>query len=64
MCFLEKELLSDGYPAYTTSAGWIGYTDEQIVDLCQKYMAKGWTRYSKIADYISLIIFTAQSPKV
>ncbi|KAK3749692.1 hypothetical protein QZH41_014971, partial [Actinostola sp. cb2023] len=41
----ENQLLSDGYPAYTTSAGWIGYTDEQIVELCQKYMSKGWTRF-------------------
>ncbi|XP_013409184.1 mitochondrial enolase superfamily member 1-like, partial [Lingula anatina] len=26
----EKELLSKGYPAYTTSAGWLGYSEERI----------------------------------
>ena len=26
----ERELLSTGYPAYTTSAGWIGYSDDRI----------------------------------
>lgn len=24
------EMEKDGYPAYTTSAGWLGYSDEQI----------------------------------
>ena len=26
----EQELIADGYPAYTTSAGWLGYDDEKI----------------------------------
>jgi L-fuconate dehydratase len=29
------EMLRDGYPAYTTSAGWLGYSDEKIRRLCQ-----------------------------
>ncbi len=26
----EWEIVSNGYPAYTTSAGWLGYSDEKI----------------------------------
>src|SRR5215831_6792154 len=29
----EAEMLRDGYPAYTTSAGWLGYPDAQITAL-------------------------------
>jgi L-fuconate dehydratase len=35
----------DGYPAYTTSAGWLGYTDEQLRKLCQDALAEGWTHF-------------------
>ncbi len=35
---LERE----GYPAYTTSAGWLGYPDNQIRRLCQEAVADGW----------------------
>jgi L-fuconate dehydratase len=31
----EAELLKNGYPAYTTSVGWLGYSDEKIHRLCQ-----------------------------
>ena len=31
----EAELLRSGYPAYTTSVGWLGYCDEKIHDLCR-----------------------------
>jgi len=41
----EAELLRDGYPAYTTSAGWLGYPDEQIRRLCRDGMAAGWTHF-------------------
>lgn len=27
---VEEELLSQGYPAYTTSCGWLGYSDDKI----------------------------------
>ena len=29
------ELRRDGYPAYTTSAGWLGYPEEKVRDLCR-----------------------------
>lgn len=38
----EAEMLQAGYPAYTTSAGWLGYSDEKIRRLCREGLAKGW----------------------
>jgi len=39
-------LLQDqGYPAYTTSAGWFGFSDEKIRHLCQQGLADGWTAF-------------------
>ncbi|SMO54323.1 L-fuconate dehydratase [Fodinibius sediminis] len=37
-----KELMADGYPAYTTSAGWLGYSDEKIRRLCAEAVEEGW----------------------
>ena len=39
----EAEMLRDGYPAYTTSAGWLGYSDEKIRTLAGEAMAAGLT---------------------
>jgi L-fuconate dehydratase len=39
----EAEMIRDGYPAYTTSAGWLGYTDAQVRQLCREAVANGWT---------------------
>ncbi|WP_230769446.1 L-fuconate dehydratase [Sphingomonas sp. Leaf4] len=36
-------LLAEGYPAYTTSAGWLGYSDEKLVRLCHEAVADGFT---------------------
>ncbi len=41
----EAELRRDGYPAYTTSVGWLGYDDEKIRRLCREALAEGWTRF-------------------
>jgi L-fuconate dehydratase len=41
----EAELLKIGYPAYTTSAGWMGYTDERVRAACRDGMAEGWTHF-------------------
>jgi len=35
----------DGYPAYTTSAGWFGFSDEKIRHLCREGLAEGWTKF-------------------
>jgi len=36
-------LLEYGYPAYTTSAGWLGYDDEKVVRLARESVADGFT---------------------
>lgn len=36
------ELLRNGYPAYTTSAGWLGYSDEKIRRLSQEAKEEGF----------------------
>ena len=41
----EAELLERGYPAYTTSVGWLGYSDEKIHRLCEEALAEGWTHF-------------------
>jgi L-fuconate dehydratase len=41
----EAELLKDGYPAYTTAAGWIGFADDTLCGLCRDAIAKGWTHF-------------------
>ena len=35
----------DGYPAYTTSAGWLGYPDDKIRRLCREGIAGGWSHF-------------------
>ena len=35
----------DGYPAYTTSVGWFGFSDDKIRQLCREGMADGWTGF-------------------
>jgi len=39
----EVEMLEAGYPAYTTSAGWMGYSDDKIQSLASEAMAAGFT---------------------
>jgi L-fuconate dehydratase len=39
----EQHLLDKGYPAYTTSAGWLGYPDEKVARLVQEAIADGFT---------------------
>lgn len=40
-----QELLEHGYPAYTTSAGWLGYDDDKIRRLCDEAIAEGWSAF-------------------
>jgi L-fuconate dehydratase len=39
----EAAFRRDGYPAYTTSAGWLGYADEKLRRLCREAVAQGWS---------------------
>jgi len=36
-------LMAEGYPCYTTSAGWLGYSDEKLRRLCQEAKEAGFT---------------------
>ncbi|WP_396667623.1 L-fuconate dehydratase [Microbacterium sp. R86528] len=36
------ELEASGYPCYTTSAGWLGYSDEKLRRLCQEAVDAGY----------------------
>lgn len=40
-------LREHGYPAYTTSAGWLGYSDEKIRRLCREAVRDGWTHFKQ-----------------
>jgi L-fuconate dehydratase len=37
-----EQLLAEGYPAYTTSPGWLGYTDEKMLRLAHEAVADGF----------------------
>ncbi|MDA5559011.1 L-fuconate dehydratase [Shimia sp. MMG029] len=37
------KLLSEGYPCYTTSAGWLGYPDDKLRRLCREAKDAGFT---------------------
>lgn len=38
----EAALLRTGYPAYTTTPGWLGYDDEKLARLCREAVADGF----------------------
>ena len=40
----EATLLERGYPAYTTSPGWLGYSDEKLTGLARQAVADGFTQ--------------------
>jgi L-fuconate dehydratase len=39
------KMLALGYPAYTTSAGWLGYSDEKVRTLVRAGIDRGWTHF-------------------
>ena len=40
-----QEMIEHGYPAYTTSAGWLGYSDEKVRALVRTGLEQGWTHF-------------------
>lgn len=40
----EATLLETGYPAYTTTPGWLGYEDAKLVQLSKEAVADGFTQ--------------------
>jgi len=41
IAILEKQ----GFPSYTTSAGWLGYSDEKLRQLCRSCIDAGWDSF-------------------
>jgi L-fuconate dehydratase len=41
----ESAIRDQGYPAYTTSIGWLGYSDEKLQRLCREALASGFDRF-------------------
>jgi len=41
----EAEMRRGGFPAYTTSVGWLGYSDEKVRQLCRTAVGEGWTHF-------------------
>jgi len=40
-----QKIETEGYPASTTSAGWLGYPDDKIRRLCREGVAGGWNHF-------------------
>jgi L-fuconate dehydratase len=40
-----EKIIAVGYPAYTTSAGWLGYSDEKVRALVRAGVEEGWTHF-------------------
>ncbi|WP_110658214.1 L-fuconate dehydratase [Salinicola halimionae] len=43
----EATMREHGYPAYTTSAGWLGYSEEKMRALCREAIADGWEHFKQ-----------------
>ncbi len=41
----EAAMRAGGYPAYITSAGWLGYPEEKVRRLCGEAIDAGWTSF-------------------
>jgi L-fuconate dehydratase len=41
----EEWLYENGYPAYTTSVGWLGYSDDKIRNRVSAALDEGWTEF-------------------
>ncbi len=41
----EAQMRAEGYPAYITSAGWMGYPDDKVRRLCREALADGWRAF-------------------
>ena len=41
----EAEMIKNGFPAYTTQVGWLGYPDEKIRTLSKHFIERGFTAF-------------------
>lgn len=40
-----QHLIDQGYPSYTTSAGWLGYSDDALRSKCDDLRERGWRHF-------------------
>ncbi|MDG2474788.1 MAG: enolase C-terminal domain-like protein [Paracoccaceae bacterium] len=45
VAFSKKNIIKNGFPCYTTAAGWLGYSDEKMTKLIKNALANGWTHF-------------------
>ncbi|HEY0759380.1 MAG TPA: enolase C-terminal domain-like protein [Acidisarcina sp.] len=56
-----RDLELQGYPAYTTSVGWYGYSEEKIRRLCRQALSEGWTHFKlKVGGDQAVDLYRAQ----
>ena len=41
----EAHVRKEGYPAYITSVGWMGYPDDKVRRLCREALSEGWRAF-------------------
>ena len=41
----EAKILAEGFPAYTTQVGWLGYSAAKIKELSKRFLAEGFTAF-------------------
>ncbi len=42
---VTPSFIENGFPCYTTAAGWLGYSDKKLASLTEKYLLEGWTHF-------------------
>jgi L-fuconate dehydratase len=43
----ETQMVEQGYPGYTTAAGWLGYSEEKMRQLARDAVSAGWTHFKQ-----------------
>src|SRR5947208_17136435 len=60
----ESEMRRDGFPAYTTAAGWLGYSDDKLRRLSGEAVNVGWTHLkAKVRPQIEADVRRAGTPR-
>jgi hypothetical protein len=56
----EAEVKEKGYPAYTTSVGWLGYTDEKVRRLTLSSLEQGFNHF-KVSSAHPVVLLSSRS---
>lgn len=41
----KQSIIENGFPCYTTGAGWLGYSDQKMTKLIKEALENGWTHF-------------------